>query len=34
MSLLSQNVIPNHGKTFGTNAMEENDLKAIKIALG
>jgi hypothetical protein len=33
MSLLSQNVIPgNHGKTFGTNAMEENDLTAIKIA--
>jgi hypothetical protein len=31
MSLLSQNVIPgNHGKTLGTNAMEENDLKAIK----
>jgi hypothetical protein len=34
MSLLSQNVIPgNHGKTFGTNAMEENDLKAIKNSL-
>jgi hypothetical protein len=31
MSLLSQNVIPgNHGKTFGTNAMEENDLKQLK----
>jgi hypothetical protein len=28
-----RNVIPgNHGKTFGTNAMEENDLTAIKIA--
>jgi hypothetical protein len=29
MRLLSQNVIQNHGKTFGTNAMEENDLKNI-----
>lgn len=34
MSLLSENVIPgNHGKTFGTNAMEENDLTAIKNSL-
>jgi hypothetical protein len=32
--LLSQNVIPgNHGKTFGTNAMEENDLKQLKNSL-
>jgi hypothetical protein len=33
MSLLSENIIPgNHGKTFGTDAMEENDLIEIKIA--
>ncbi|CAM3022039.1 heavy-metal-associated domain-containing protein [Flavobacterium frigoris] len=34
MSLLSENIIPgNHGKIFGTNAMEENDLTAIKNSL-
>lgn len=34
MSLLSQNIIPgNHGKTFGTNAMKENDLIEIKTSL-
>jgi hypothetical protein len=31
MSLLSENIIPgNHGKLFGTNAMEEKDLLYIK----
>lgn len=31
MSLLSENVIPgNHGKIFGTNAKEEQDLEKIK----
>jgi hypothetical protein len=34
MSLLSQNIIPgNHGKIFGTNAMEEKDLIEIKASL-
>ncbi|MEZ7497822.1 heavy-metal-associated domain-containing protein [Flavobacterium sp. Arc3] len=34
MSLLSQNIIPgNHGKIFGTNAMEEKDLIEIKNSL-
>jgi hypothetical protein len=34
MSLLSENIIPgNHGKIFGTNAMKENDLIAIKTSL-
>jgi hypothetical protein len=34
MGLLSQNIIPgNHGKTFGTNAMNEDDLRAIKTGL-
>lgn len=34
MSLLSENIIPgNHGKIFGTNAMEQNDLTAIKNSL-
>ena len=31
MSILSENVIPgNHGKVFGTNAKEANDLRRIK----
>jgi hypothetical protein len=31
MSLLTENIIPgNHGKLFGTNAMEEKDLLYIK----
>ncbi len=34
MSLLSENIIPgNHGKVFGTNAMEEKDLIEIKASL-
>jgi hypothetical protein len=34
MSLLSENIIPgNHGKIFGTDAMEENDLIEIKTSL-
>lgn len=34
MSLLTENVIPgNHGKTFGTNAIEDLDLLAIKSSL-
>jgi hypothetical protein len=34
MSVLTNNVIPgNHGKIFGTNAMEEADLMKIKINL-
>ena len=31
MSILSENIIPgNHGKVFGTNAKEANDLRRIK----
>ncbi|MBG6185668.1 heavy-metal-associated domain-containing protein [Flavobacterium sp. CAN_S2] len=34
MSLLTENVIPgNHGKIFGTNAIEDLDLLAIKSSL-
>lgn len=34
MSLLSDNIIPgNHGKIFGTNAMDQNDLTEIKTHL-
>jgi hypothetical protein len=34
MSLLSENIIPgNHGKIFGTDAMEENNLIEIKTDL-
>ncbi len=34
MSLLTDNVIPgNHGKIFGTNAMEDSDLMEIKTSL-
>ncbi|WP_413997863.1 heavy-metal-associated domain-containing protein [Flavobacterium sp. W1B] len=34
MNLLSKNVIPgNHGRVFGTNAMENNDLSHIKTKL-
>jgi hypothetical protein len=34
MSILTNNIIPgNHGKIFGTNAMEDSDLKEIKTSL-
>lgn len=34
MSVLTDNVIPgNHGKIFGTNAMEDSDLMEIKASL-